>query len=177
MAEHKTQREIILAAAADLLHHEGAGALKVRAIADKAGCSTMGVYSHFEGKDGVIEALFQDGFQRFEQALLAAWDGEPERRMARFGDAYRSWALANQGIYLLMFGGAVPGFVPSDESFAVAAASFETLIAAVAAEQEAGRIKPGDPTDLGWALWAYQHGVVMLQIAGMEPPAAEGHAE
>ena len=63
----------ILRAASDLLAAEGPGALSVRRIAAAAGCSTMGLYSRFGGKDGVVDELFAEGFEH----LCAAMQGLP----------------------------------------------------------------------------------------------------
>src|SRR4051812_15785478 len=59
----------ILEAAGTLLAKEGAEALTVRRIAAAAGCSTMGLYSRFGGKDGVVEHLFIEGFQQLDAAI------------------------------------------------------------------------------------------------------------
>ena len=59
----------ILHAASELLATEGPGALSVRRIAAAAGCSTMGLYSRFGGKDGVIDELFAAGFAHLCQAM------------------------------------------------------------------------------------------------------------
>ena len=40
---------------------EGAAALTVRRIANEAGGSTMGIYSRFGGKDGVVDAALRRG--------------------------------------------------------------------------------------------------------------------
>ena len=59
-----TTSSALMKAAADLLASEGPEALTVRRIAATAGCSTMGLYSRFGGKDGVVERLWLDGFAR-----------------------------------------------------------------------------------------------------------------
>ena len=59
----------ILRAASDLLATEGPGALSVRRIATAAGCSTMGLYSRFGGKDGVVDELFAEGFEHLCTAM------------------------------------------------------------------------------------------------------------
>ena len=166
----KTQRETILTAATDLLASGGAEALRVRDIAAAAECSTMGVYSHFGGKDGLVDAIFVNGFECFTAALRDAWTGPSHGRLERIGTAYRTWALANPGSYSLMFGGAIPGFTPSDDSLAIAAQSFDVLTDGIVAEQTAGRLRSGDPVDHAWGMWGMVHGLVMLELTGMTPP-------
>ncbi|MEM9696441.1 MAG: TetR/AcrR family transcriptional regulator, partial [Myxococcota bacterium] len=59
----------LLAAASRLLAEYGPEALTVRRIAHAAGCSTMAIYSHFGGKNGVVDGLFQEGFRTLIEAL------------------------------------------------------------------------------------------------------------
>src|SRR5512138_3570780 len=61
--------QALLEAAARLLTDEGPEALSVRRVAAEAGVSAMGVYSRFGGKQGLVEALFLDGFARLERVL------------------------------------------------------------------------------------------------------------
>ena len=67
-------RASLLHAASTLLAAEGPEALTVRRIAAEAGVSTMGVYSRFGGKEGVIDALLRDGFQALADAMAAAME-------------------------------------------------------------------------------------------------------
>src|SRR3954467_13282778 len=59
------------ASASELLSKEGASGLSVRRIAAAAGCSTMGLYSRFGGKDGVVDELYAEGFVRLIGAMKA----------------------------------------------------------------------------------------------------------
>ena len=90
----------------------------------RAGCSTTGVYTYFGGKQGLVEAIFVEGFESFDRATgpcLAC------RRHAPAGRAYRRWALANPIHYMVMFGRAVPDFVPSEPARVRARESFAAL--------------------------------------------------
>src|ERR1700710_1363418 len=99
------QGQRILEAASGLLSKEGAEALTVRRIAAAAGCSTMGLYSRFGGKDGVVEHLFTEGFQHLSTAMTAVREADPTSVDLRScSRAYRQWALDNSTQYLVMFG-------------------------------------------------------------------------
>lgn len=167
---YSEQQQRILAAATALLSERGAEGLRVRDIAASADCSTMGVYSHFGGKNGLVEAIFVDGFKRFEAALREAMPGRTVGRMKRVGLAYRHWALANPGSYSVMFAGVVLGFEPSDAAFEVALQSYQVLLECVAADQEAGRLTAADSDTVAYTLWGLVHGLVMIEAAGMAPP-------
>lgn len=171
LPDHFTeQQQRILAAASELLGEHGADGLRVRDIAAAADCSTMGVYSHFGGKNGLVEAIFVDGFRRFESALRAAMRGRSAGRMKRVGLAYRHWAFANPGSYAVMFAGVVPGFEPGDAALGVALEGYQVLLECVAAEQDMGRMSKASTDTVAYTLWGLVHGLVMIEFAGMAPP-------
>ena len=99
------QQQSILEASLALLASGGPQALRVRDIAEAAGCTTMTVYSRFGGKDGIVEALYVDGFTRFTEALSAHADAPALERSERLAMTYRSWALANPGSYQVELAG------------------------------------------------------------------------
>ncbi|MCU1346064.1 MAG: TetR/AcrR family transcriptional regulator [Acidimicrobiia bacterium] len=160
----------ILEAAGDLLAKEGAEALTVRRIAAQAGCSTMGLYSRFGGKDGVVEQLFMEGFQQLCAAMDEVRMADPETLDLRpCSRNYRQWALDNATQYLVMFGGAVPGYEPSSDAKAVSHACFEQLVAQVARMQSAGVMRSSPPAEsIAEVIWATMHGHVMLELVGMQ---------
>lgn len=153
-------RTILLESALTVLQNDGAAALTVRNIAEKAGCSTTGIYTHFGGKNGLVEAIYIDGFESFDQALSEPLaDGDLEEA----GMVYRRWALENRTHYLVMFGRAVPDFQPSDKAQARALQSFVRLRDVVA---DGG---VDDPDRAAYHLYANVHGHVMLELVDMRP--------
>ena len=68
MSTDSDNRQRILDAAHALFAESGLAGLSVRAIAARAGLSTIGVYSHFKGKRGILLALYADGFARLGDA-------------------------------------------------------------------------------------------------------------
>ena len=170
-----SSKNSILAAAIEILHSEGAGALTVRSVANAAGCSTTGVYTWFGGKNGLVEAIFIDGFARFGKALVrarkkAGIEGSP----SDLAFAYRKWALANPTHYMVMFGRAVPDFCPSPDALIQARATFEHLVESTADLMQSTGVT-GSPFEVAYHLWAGIHGYVSLELAGMD--MAENTAE
>ena len=167
MAEPSSpQRQRILDAAVAVLAQKGQGGLTVRTVALKAGYSTSGIYTWFGGKDGLLEAIYSDGFASF-RAHIATADTEPDprTRLVRSAELYWRWALANPTHYLLMFAG-VPGlFAPSHEEAVKAGFAYDDLVARV----EALHGTAVDPHETAHHVWATLHGYTMLQLAG--PPA------
>lgn len=173
----KQQRHDIFLAAQRLLASGGPEALRVRTIADAAGCSTMAVYSRFGGKNGIVDAIYIDGFTRLNQALRDEKRAMTEFRMQGRGLAYRLWALANPGAYQIMFSQAVPGFAPSAAAAQVAAESFQVLVVTVRDQQREGLIRAGDAGEIAWAVWGVTHGLVMLELANMSAPMSSADFE
>ena len=166
------QGKALLEAASRILATEGPNALTVRRIAADAGCSTMGVYSRFGNKDGVVDQLYMEGFRRLIAAMDAVGEtDDPLADMRRCGLSYRRNAIDNATYYLVMFARAVPGFVPSDEAHAVSYASFDRLVARVRRCQEAGVYADGSPHAMAEVIWGAIHGHVMLELVGMQATA------
>jgi AcrR family transcriptional regulator len=166
----------ILEAASELLSKEGASALSVRRIASAAGCSTMGLYSRFGGKDGVVDELYVEGFERLIEAMQALPStDEPLADLRRCAVCYRDTALTNATHYMVMFGGAVPGFLPSDASHGIAHDAFGGLVSKVKRCTDAGLLV-GRADDIAEVLWGSIHGLVMLELVGINPLASDPSA-
>ncbi len=161
-------RGALLTAAADILEAEGPDALSVRRIAAAAGVAPMGVYNHFDSKNGIIEALFIDGFERLREALTTIADIEdPYEALREGGRRYRALALAHPMTYRLMFLRTIPSFEPSLVALEIAARAFESLVAAVTRAMAAGVLAVGPPTETAQVIWSNVHGWASLELAGI----------
>src|SRR4051812_24918244 len=99
-----TTRDTLLDAALRLLEERGPGALRIRDVAAAAEQSTMGVYTHFGSKQGLLEQLYLHGFRRLEERLSGvAAGGRAREELLAFALAYRAFALDNEALYGLMF--------------------------------------------------------------------------
>ena len=163
------QGRALLDAASELLTTEGIAALTVRRMATAAGCSTMGVYSRFGSKDGVLEELYKEGVRRLFSAIDEVGEtDDPLDDLRRCGMAYRRNALESAAHYLVVFGGAAPGFEPSHEALEAALESFGRLVHRVERAQQAGMLVADQSAeDVAEVIWGAIHGHVMLEIVGM----------
>ncbi len=158
----------LLEAAAEILETEGPDGLSVRRIAAAAGVAPMGVYNHFESKNGIIEALFIQGFDRLRDALAGIADvRDPYEAMREGGRRYRALALDHPMVYQLMFLRVVPGFEPSDHALEIAARAFDALVAAVQRAMGAGVLVEAEPTETAQIIWSNVHGWVSLELMGV----------
>lgn len=154
-------RATLLEAALGLLEERGPGALRVREVAAAADLSTMGVYTHFGSKQGLLEQLYLHGFARLAERLEDIPAGDSGRPgLLAFARAYRAFALDNEALYGLMFERAAPDFVPSDASRMAGLSTFEMLAARVA------EWRPGsaDPAGDAHLIWAAMHGLVSIEL-------------
>ena len=172
-------RADLLAAAGRILEAEGAGALSVRRIAAEAHVAPMGVYNHFDGKHGIIEALWVEGFERLRAVLEAvrALD-DPAEVLVEGCRRYRVLALEHPGTYRIMFLGGIPGFEPTPDAAWSSALAFEALVANVRRAMDAGAVVAGDQVQTAQVIWAAVHGWVSLELDGLVFLSdAEGGAE
>jgi AcrR family transcriptional regulator len=162
MPSPATTRETLLEAALRLLEERGPGALRIRDVAAAAEQSTMGVYTHFGSKQGLLEQLYLHGFRRLEDRLdnVPSEDAQSREELLAFALAYRAFALDNEALYGLMFERAAPDFVPSDASRLAGLATFEMLAARIAA----WRPESGDPAADAHLVWAAMHGLVTIEL-------------
>jgi AcrR family transcriptional regulator len=167
-AGREALRAAVLPTAGDMLAREGPGALTMRRIADQIGSSTTVLYAVFDGKNGIIDAMVREGHNLLRQRLEAIAPSEDAfARLAATAVAYRETALADPARYQLMFGNAIPGYLPSEAAREAARSSFDALVAAVRDCIDAGVFK--ESTDDRFAaeiLVAAAHGAVSLELSG-----------
>jgi AcrR family transcriptional regulator len=168
--EPSDQRAALLAAASRVLAADGPTGLTVRRIAHEAGTSTMGVYSHFGGKAGVLDALFGDGFATLlTRVRRIRHTTDPTADLLRCAQAYRTFALEHPARYEVMFGRAVLEAPLSAVSEASADAMLAELEARIQRCLDAGAVDPSHGAALGVAhgFWATCHGLISLELAGL----------
>jgi AcrR family transcriptional regulator len=154
-------RETLLDAALRLLEERGPAAVRVRDLAAAAGQSTMGVYTHFGSKQGLLEQLYLHGFERLAEHLESVPSGGRGRsELLDFALAYRAFAVDNEALYGLMFERATPDFVPSDASRRAGLSNFEMLAARIAD----WRPDFEDPASEAHLVWASMHGLVTIEL-------------
>ncbi|MER7076954.1 transcriptional regulator, TetR family [Saccharopolyspora kobensis] len=158
-------RTRLLDRAGELLSAQGPEGLGLRRLAADVGTSTTAVYSLFGGKPGLVRELYAEGFQRLgDRMAQVPRTDDPVADMCALGLAYRESALANPHFYSIMFGRAVPDFVPDEESVQTALRSIRPLEDAVARGIEQGLLADTDPGEITFAAWALVHGLVSLEL-------------
>jgi len=151
-----------------ILSAEGAGALTLRRLAQSVGISTMPVYTLFGDKQGLIAAMYREGYRRLGAALRAAAEGtdDPLEALVDLGHTYRATALANPHLYDLMFGRPVASFQPDSDTIEIADSAYRPLVEATQRCLDAGQLSGGDAERIAFHLWSVSHGMVSLELAG-----------
>jgi AcrR family transcriptional regulator len=125
MTDTKTK---ILDAASDLFLKGGIQALSVRAISKQAGLSTIGIYSHFQGKQGILDALYIEGFQMVADAMdVFDLEKDPRKAVILATNRYLEIADQHEAHYRLIFGESNTSYSPSEEAQLVGAKAFARL--------------------------------------------------
>ena len=114
-------RAEILQAAWELCREQGLAALSLRDLAARVGMRAPSLYSYFDSKDAIYDAMFAEG----QRALLASQAGLTDLPRTRAGLLrgamdFFEFCVSDPVRYQLMFQRVVPGFVPSPESYALA---------------------------------------------------------
>src|SRR5690242_12062442 len=161
-------RVALLDAAGELLSAEGPGALTTRRLADAAGTTTQSIYTLFGGKEGIVRAMFREGYARLEARLRRLKEtDDPLYDLFLQGRTYRAAALASPHYYDVMFGHPVPEFTPDDDDLRAAEVTIGILERGVQRCIDAGvLVDDADASRIATWLWAAAHGVVSLELSG-----------
>jgi AcrR family transcriptional regulator len=149
-----------------VLHEHGAAELTLRRVAQQAGSSTMGIYSCFGGRVGMLEAIYRRGFELLKDAITSApAHTDPRQAIIAIATAYRRFALGNPALYALMFERPLPGFDPSPQlrSWALDL-TFTPLVEEVARAQAGGLLSGEDPIRPSYLLWTAVHGITSIEL-------------
>jgi AcrR family transcriptional regulator len=161
-------RTALLDAAGDLLSAEGPGALTTRRLAEAAGTTTQSIYTLFAGKEGVVRAMYREGYERLHERMRRVpHTADPLTDLLELGRSYRAAALASPHYYTVMFGHPVPEFVPNREDLAIARVAQQILTDGVQRGIDARVLRAGsDARHIAEWLWASSHGLVSLELLG-----------
>lgn len=153
-------------------------ALSLNAIARRLGVTTPALYTYFENKDAIYDALFRQGFEQFGAAMRSAMDqgGAAYERVRRAFATHMRFAQENPELYQLMVQRPVPGFVPSEESMDVSLGVLRESREWLQAVVEGAELTPQLPVArAGDLMIALMQGLTSLHLANNpELPVGEG---
>ncbi len=157
----KNTEHRILAAASKLFLEGGTSALSVRAIAREAGLSTIGIYSHFKGKQGILDALYKEGCMLLEKAIRTATGNTPAEKIIDACECIIGFSEHHEAYYRLIVSAKPTEFSPSSEAMEKANHALDALT-----ELSDALIKkahtPAQSQEIALQMWALTQGYISL---------------
>lgn len=119
----------IVAAAWELAREHGLAGLTLRDLARRLGMATPSLYSYFDSKNALYDAMYADGWRAFIEF-------DPQPPAASIRDAIHGgverwvrFSLADPVRFQLLSLRTIPGFEPSETSYAVAQRAYDESFA------------------------------------------------
>ena len=120
-----TVREI-LDAAWSLATERGLTGWPLKDVAEAVGIRTPSLYVYFASKNDLYDAMFADGYRRLlERADATPRTGTPREVLHRAASGFVDFCVEDPARFQLLFLRTLPGFEPSEQSFALAVQSLD----------------------------------------------------
>ena len=118
-------RTEILEAAWALAREHGLAGLSLRDLGARVGMRAQSLYGYFASKHEIYDAMFADGYRQYRVVMQDRADAVAEGRITReiFKDGsqrFFEFCTSDPVRYQLLFQRTIPGFEPSEESYAIA---------------------------------------------------------
>jgi AcrR family transcriptional regulator len=128
-AEHRSRtRAEIIEAAWTLARAHGLASITLRDIGRLVGMQAPSLYSYFESKHAIYDAMFAHGWREYVDGLAQLeFTGDPLTDIKIGMRHFVEFAVTDPVRYQLLVQRPIPGFEPSAESFATAMESLEGL--------------------------------------------------
>lgn len=166
---HGDLRQALVVAARAALKDKGVDKLSLREVARNTGVSHAAAYHHFRDKTGLVAAVAVAAFGELESTMRRTFDeqvGDPVTRLRHLAQTYVGFALEHPDEFRLMFSKQLRNDAVLTEVEKAGRATYEVLIAALAAVQEKGLLVTPDPEHAAITVWAQVHGLAMLMLDG-----------
>ena len=175
---HANLRQTLLDAAVALISEVGPRAFTLREVARRAGVSHNAPYRHFASKDELLAQVAAEGFDRLTASMQKsmARATSSRERLQECGCGYVAFALRWPQHFLVMFD--LPHAPHGQEKrHAAGQNAFAVLEECIAAAQQSGALRAGDPLPLAWTAWSLVHGIAKLAISGNLPLSSRSTVE
>ena len=118
---HAATRSEILDAAWEVARAEGLAAISLRDVARRVGMQAPSLYSYFDSKHAIYDAMFAQGQDQLRAAMAHLPEQDVTRKDIHEGArVFFDFCTEDEVRYFLLFQRVLPGFVPSDDSYALA---------------------------------------------------------
>jgi AcrR family transcriptional regulator len=121
-------RDEILDAAWGLVRRHGLSALSLRDLAHVVGMKAPSLYSYFDSKNAIFDAMFAQGGRAYlEQEARVESTGDPLTDLKAGMRFFIEFCTSDPARYQLLFQRTIPGFEPSPSTFAIAIEGLDRL--------------------------------------------------
>lgn len=148
----------IVRAARELLEQEGPSSLSMRRLGDRIGMRAPSIYEHLRDKQALEAALISVGFEEQAELFARAVHGSDDP-LASIAAAYRDFAHRQPHLYRLM--------TERPLRRDLLAAGVEEAAALPLLRVTGGNLEQAR------AIWAFAHGMVILELNRRFPPGAD----
>jgi AcrR family transcriptional regulator len=158
-------RDHVVDVAVSTLCEHGMSGFTTRRVAERAGTSVPAVYELFSDKDGLLRAVFFEGFRRLGAELVAiAETTDALADLRAVIPVFRRFCLNYPPLARVMFSRPFGDLDPDPDQLAAAPTVREILVGKVQRCIDAGMLA-GDPVDIAHVLLALAQGLA-VQEAG-----------
>jgi AcrR family transcriptional regulator len=119
-----------VAAAWEVAREQGVAQLTLRQVATRVGMQPPSLYSHFDSKHAIYDAMFGQGWSAYLaacQEALPSLPPEPRARLRAIAHQFFDYSVADPAWFQLLNQRVVPGFEPSEEAYAPSLAVMELM--------------------------------------------------
>jgi AcrR family transcriptional regulator len=123
---HAATRDEIITAAWEQVREHGIAGLSLRDVARAVGMRPPSVYSYFDSKAAIYDAMYAQGNAAFlEHVLSIPRHRDPRATLRHSAKAFMTFAMQDTARAQLLFQRTVPDFEPSEASYAMAVRALE----------------------------------------------------
>lgn len=171
----KDTRNLLIAAAAELLDQGGPSAVTLREVGKRAGVSHNAPYKHFSDKEELLGAVAAREFARMmEEAGQRIGDGAAIDALKEAMAGYVRWAKAHPARFRLAFG----AWTDEPEALSKAASGARAMLVGVVERAQAdGDLPRGNAERMASLILALAHGASHLALGGHLSVAGKGGAD
>ena len=125
---HSSTRQEILDAAWRLSRERGLTNWSLRDVAEAVGMRAPSLYVYFDSKNALYDAMFAEGYtQLFAHYADLPRDGDPRGLLHTAARLFFDFCVEDPARYQLLFLRTIPGFEPSEASYALALKPLEDM--------------------------------------------------
>jgi len=165
---HGDLRQALVSAALKALERERIEQLSLRALARSLGVSPRAPYRHFATKEQLLAAVAAEGFRMSAEFTAARLEAahDPMDRLRVAVEAYVLFATQHPAAFRVMYAPYAAVEESASELVQVRTEGHAEMMRLIGTAQASGDVRPGDPMQIGLAIWSTMHGLAVLLIEG-----------